>query len=219
MVGDVSDKGVPAALFMALTYSIIRAESYRSLNPGEVLQAAQSLGDVDQRGGRDSHLVGCKVSNFCLLGVVFFHGDAPACGLGGVALPGQGVGNVQARGTQQLFGLARPLRHQLVLLAQALLLVQALLDGLGRAFVARRHFAVDLLQLLERGLVTEESDQHQYRTVDIVDVDTNKPIFQIEHEVRSMKHPMFNRVFVNRNADMSNRNFVPVYEVGLWALN
>lgn len=74
-------------------------------------------------------------------------------------------------------------------------------------------------KLLERGLITEESDQHQYRTVDIVDLDTGKLIFQIEHEVRSMRHPMFNRTFVNRNPDMSNRNFVPGYEVGIWALN
>jgi hypothetical protein len=74
-------------------------------------------------------------------------------------------------------------------------------------------------KLLERGLITEESDQHQYRFLDIVDVDTNKPLFRIEHETRSMRHPMFNRVYVNRNPDMSNRNFVPGYEVGLWALN
>jgi predicted enzyme related to lactoylglutathione lyase len=74
-------------------------------------------------------------------------------------------------------------------------------------------------KLVERGLITEESDQHQYRFVDIVDVDTNKVLFQIEHETRSMKHPMFNRVFVNRNPEMNNRNFVPGYEVGQWALN
>ncbi|MDR3535961.1 MAG: hypothetical protein P4L71_05635 [Acetobacteraceae bacterium] len=74
-------------------------------------------------------------------------------------------------------------------------------------------------KLLERGLISEESDQHQYRFLDIVDVDTNKPLFRIEHETRSMRHPMFNRVFVNRNPDMTNRNFVPGYEVGLWALS
>ncbi len=74
-------------------------------------------------------------------------------------------------------------------------------------------------KLVERGLITEESDQHQYRTVDIVDLDTNKLIFQIEHEVRSVKHPMFNRNFVNRNPDMNNRNFIPGYEVGIWALS
>ncbi len=73
-------------------------------------------------------------------------------------------------------------------------------------------------KLVERGLITEESDQHQYRFIDIVDVDSNKPIFQIEHETRSMRHPMFNRTFVNRNPDMNNRNFVPGYEVGIWAL-
>jgi hypothetical protein len=74
-------------------------------------------------------------------------------------------------------------------------------------------------KLLERGLIAEESDQHQYRFLDLVDVDTNKPLFRIEHETRSMRHPMFNRVYVNRNPDMSNRNFVPGYEVGLFALN
>jgi catechol 2,3-dioxygenase-like lactoylglutathione lyase family enzyme len=74
-------------------------------------------------------------------------------------------------------------------------------------------------KLQERGLISEESDQHQYRFLDIVDVDTNKPIFRIEHETRSMRHPMFNRAFVNRNPEMTNRNFVPGYEVGVWALN
>ena len=33
VVGDVSDKGVPAALFMALTYSLIRAEAVRTESP------------------------------------------------------------------------------------------------------------------------------------------------------------------------------------------
>ena len=50
-------------------------------------------------------------------------------------------------------------------------------------------------KLLERGLIAEESDQHQYRFLDIVDVDTNKPLFRIEHETRSMRHPMFNRTY------------------------
>jgi hypothetical protein len=74
-------------------------------------------------------------------------------------------------------------------------------------------------KLLERGLIVEESDQHQYRFLDIVDVDTNKPLFRIEHETRSMRHPMFNRMYVNRNPDMTNRNFVPGYEVGQFALS
>jgi serine phosphatase RsbU (regulator of sigma subunit) len=36
-VGDVSDKGVPAALFMALTFSLINTEARRSPSPREVL--------------------------------------------------------------------------------------------------------------------------------------------------------------------------------------
>jgi serine phosphatase RsbU (regulator of sigma subunit) len=37
VIGDVSDKGLPAALFMALTFSLLRAESERSFDPAEVL--------------------------------------------------------------------------------------------------------------------------------------------------------------------------------------
>jgi serine phosphatase RsbU (regulator of sigma subunit) len=38
VVGDVSDKGVPAALFMALSYSAIRLEATRSSSPVQVLR-------------------------------------------------------------------------------------------------------------------------------------------------------------------------------------
>jgi sigma-B regulation protein RsbU (phosphoserine phosphatase) len=37
-VGDVSDKGVPAALFMAMVRSLLRAEVHKSMAPEEVLQ-------------------------------------------------------------------------------------------------------------------------------------------------------------------------------------
>ena len=38
VIGDVSDKGIPAAIFMALTRSLMRAEAYRSNSPSRVLQ-------------------------------------------------------------------------------------------------------------------------------------------------------------------------------------
>jgi serine phosphatase RsbU (regulator of sigma subunit)/anti-sigma regulatory factor (Ser/Thr protein kinase) len=41
--GDVTDKGVPAALVMARTHSILRAEASRSDSPGEILARANSL--------------------------------------------------------------------------------------------------------------------------------------------------------------------------------
>ena len=53
--------------------------------------------------------------------------------------------------------------------------------------------------LAERGLITEESDQHQYRFQAIVDPDTNTPLTEIEHEVRSLAHAMYHRPLVNRN--------------------
>jgi serine phosphatase RsbU (regulator of sigma subunit)/anti-sigma regulatory factor (Ser/Thr protein kinase) len=42
-VGDVTDKGVPAALVMARTHSILRAEASRSSAPGEILSRANDL--------------------------------------------------------------------------------------------------------------------------------------------------------------------------------
>ena len=43
VIGDVSDKGVPAAIFMALTRSLLRAEATRSTPPGRVLERANHL--------------------------------------------------------------------------------------------------------------------------------------------------------------------------------
>ncbi len=54
--------------------------------------------------------------------------------------------------------------------------------------------------LKERGLISEESDEHQYRFVDIVDPETGDKLFELEHEVRSLHHPMHARPLVNRNA-------------------
>jgi serine phosphatase RsbU (regulator of sigma subunit)/anti-sigma regulatory factor (Ser/Thr protein kinase) len=43
VIGDVTDKGVPAALVMATTHSILRAEAARLVSPGEVLRRANAL--------------------------------------------------------------------------------------------------------------------------------------------------------------------------------
>ena len=63
-------------------------------------------------------------------------------------------------------------------------------------------------RLLERGLITEESDEYQYRFRDLIDPADGRKLFTIEHEVRSLTHPLYARPLVNRNPEQSNRNYV-----------
>jgi hypothetical protein len=60
-------------------------------------------------------------------------------------------------------------------------------------------FSEPYAELSKRGLITEEPRNHQFRFLDIVDPRTNKKLFSIEHEVRSLKHPMYKRPLVNRS--------------------
>jgi hypothetical protein len=57
------------------------------------------------------------------------------------------------------------------------------------------------------GLVTEETNQHQYRFQRLIDPRTGALLFEIEHEVRSLKHPMWGRAFVNRNPAQTQRTY------------
>ncbi len=63
--------------------------------------------------------------------------------------------------------------------------------------------------LKKHGLITQESDAHQYRFEDIVHPETGRVLFKIEHEVRSLYHPMFGRErnFVNRNPSQNLRAY------------
>ena len=70
--------------------------------------------------------------------------------------------------------------------------------------------------LLDRGLVTEESDDWQYRFEDIIDPKTGEKLFMIEHEIRSMTHPLYARGLVNRDPFTTNRNYVPMHEALTW---
>ena len=49
-------------------------------------------------------------------------------------------------------------------------------------------------------LITEESNDYQYRFQAIVNPKTGKPLCELEHEVRSLHHPMYGREMVNRNS-------------------
>lgn len=61
--------------------------------------------------------------------------------------------------------------------------------------------------LKEHGLVTEEVRNHQFRFKEIIDPDSKRSAFVVEHEVRSLHHPMFNRTMINRNPNESARRY------------
>lgn len=70
--------------------------------------------------------------------------------------------------------------------------------------------------LSQRGLISEESDQYQYRFQNIVEPESGELLYELEHEVRSLSHPMYRRCLVNRNASTNfftyrkgNEQFTP----------
>jgi hypothetical protein len=69
-------------------------------------------------------------------------------------------------------------------------------------------FSTPYLWLREHGLITLEAGAHEWRFEWIVDPADGRRLVQIEHEVRSMKHPLFGRPLVNRNPAISNTNYV-----------
>jgi hypothetical protein len=67
-------------------------------------------------------------------------------------------------------------------------------------------------RLAERGLVSQEDSRYQFRFKDIVDPDDGRVLFTIEHEVRSMTHPMFARPLVNRNPHQAMNAYQPGHD-------
>ncbi|MFT6581354.1 MAG: hypothetical protein ACKVKG_16715 [Alphaproteobacteria bacterium] len=79
------------------------------------------------------------------------------------------------------------------------------------------NFSRPYQKLLDRGLITQESNQHQYRFLDIVDPKSGKKLYQLEHEIRSMTHPLFGRPMINRNPAQTNNSFAAGYDDRPWA--
>tara|TARA_B100000519_G_scaffold202091_1_gene219421 strand:+ start:2044 stop:2910 length:867 start_codon:yes stop_codon:yes gene_type:complete len=78
----------------------------------------------------------------------------------------------------------------------------------------RHHIAIYIadfsgphLRLDEMGLITEESNESQYRFDSITDLKTGNKLYDLEHEVRSMLHPMYGRALVNRNPMQSLQSY------------
>lgn len=74
-------------------------------------------------------------------------------------------------------------------------------------------------RLEELGLIAEESDRWQYRFKDLVDLDSRKVLYTIEHEIRSMSHPLYGRPLVNRNPAINNNAYAAGHETLAWAMN
>ncbi len=52
-------------------------------------------------------------------------------------------------------------------------------------------------------------NEHEWRFRDIVDLDSGRVLFTVEHEVRSLANPLYARPLVNRNPQQSNRAYAP----------
>jgi predicted enzyme related to lactoylglutathione lyase len=61
------------------------------------------------------------------------------------------------------------------------------------------HFSGPHRHLRDLGLLTQEGGRYLYRFCDIKDPATGEVLFTVEHELRSMTHPLFMRPLVNRN--------------------
>ena len=73
-------------------------------------------------------------------------------------------------------------------------------------------------RLLERGLVTEESNQSQYRFEHVTDPGSAEVLVTLEHEVRSMRHPMYARALINRNPANTNTRYAAGHEAAVWQM-
>ena len=63
--------------------------------------------------------------------------------------------------------------------------------------------------LKERGLISEDVKNHQFRFKEVIDPESGSGLFRVEHEVRSLHHPMFRRFLVNRDPVESARHYRP----------
>jgi hypothetical protein len=73
-------------------------------------------------------------------------------------------------------------------------------------------------RLKERKLISSEDNQYQYRFRDIVDLDTGKLLFTVEHEIRSFTHPMCLRPLANRNPAQIARHYAQGHDQLPWTM-
>ncbi|WP_109476927.1 glyoxalase/bleomycin resistance/dioxygenase family protein [Paraburkholderia sp. C35] len=68
------------------------------------------------------------------------------------------------------------------------------------------NFSEPHARLAGRGLAYGE-EPHQFRFADLIDPVSGAQCFRLEHEVRSLRHPLYARPLVNRTPRLTNRNY------------
>jgi catechol-2,3-dioxygenase len=95
--------------------------------------------------------------------------------------------------------------HQTLIFAECDAPLAACLDHHIQIYLA--DFAGPYQRLQDMGLRVDESSQWQYRFISIPDMVSGREVFPLDHEVRSMTHPMFGRQLINRNPAQTIFNY------------
>lgn len=73
-------------------------------------------------------------------------------------------------------------------------------------------------EMQARGLISMETNAHEYRFIDMIDPEDGRLLYKLEHEVRSLLHPGYGRDFINRNPAQQGLNYVAGKDSLHWAL-
>lgn len=71
-------------------------------------------------------------------------------------------------------------------------------------------------RLRNKKLISQEDGTYQYRFRDLVDLSSGDTLNRIEHEVRSIRHPLFARPLINRNPAQSIPEYRPGHDPLIW---
>ena len=74
-------------------------------------------------------------------------------------------------------------------------------------------FSHPYARLADRDLIIEDNQESEYRFNWIVDPDSGEPLFEVEHEVRSLYHPLRGRTLINRNPAQNLALYAPGFDV------
>lgn len=80
------------------------------------------------------------------------------------------------------------------------------------------NFSGPYAKLARHNIISRDVLQHEYRFIDIIDLDTGQVLAKLEHEVRSLTHPSYARPLINRNPDTTGPSFSPGHEGLPWAM-